>query len=52
MKDKIWSAYQPLQTIELSGDDIRKITEPTREVVEKLHTDVNEFIKYRGISLE
>lgn len=52
MKDKIWSAYQPLQTIELSNDDIRKITEPTREIVKKLHTDVNEFIKYRGISLE
>ena len=52
MKDKIWSAYQPLQTIELSDDNIRKIAEPTIEVVKKLHNDVNEFIKYRGISLE
>lgn len=52
LKDEIWSAYQPLQTLELLDDELKKLAEPTVSMSSKLYTDMNEFIKYRGIAIE
>lgn len=49
LKSEVWSAYQPLQTIDLLEDEIKEITEPTVEKLRLIYTDVNEFLKYRGL---
>lgn len=52
LKDEIWSAYQPLQTLELFDDELKELAEPTVSIAKKLYTDMDEFIKYRGIAIE
>lgn len=52
LKDKLWSAYQPLQTLVFSDDKLIKLSEPTVSMSRLLYTDVNEFVKYRGIAIE
>lgn len=52
LKDEIWSAYQPLQTLDLSDDELKELAEPTVSMAKKLYTDMDEFIKYRGIAIE
>lgn len=51
IKDELWAAYQPLQTLELSDDEIKKVAEPTVDMTNLLYTDIDEFIKYRGIGI-
>lgn len=52
LKDEIWSAYQPLQSLELFDDELKELAEPTVSMAKKLYTDMEEFIKYRGIAIE
>lgn len=52
LKDEIWSAYQPLQTLDFSDDELEELAQPTMQKAKLLYTDIDEFIKYRGIALE
>lgn len=52
LKDELWSAYQPLQTLDFTNDELKKLAEPTISMTKLLYTDANEFIKYRGIAIE
>lgn len=51
LKDELFAAYQPLQTLELSDDDIKQVTQPTVDMANELYKDIDKFIKYRGISI-
>lgn len=52
LKDELWSAYQPLQTLDFTDNDLIELSEPTVSMARLLYTDVNEFIRYRGIAIE
>ena len=52
LKDEIWSAYQPLQTLDFSDDELEELVQPTIQKAKLLYTDIDEFIKYRGIAIE
>lgn len=52
LKDELWSAYQPLQTLGFTDNELVKLAEPTVSMSKTLYTDANEFIKYRGIAIE
>lgn len=52
LSDEVWSAYQPLQTLPLLDEEIIESAEPTVCKAKLIYTDINEFLKYRGISLE
>lgn len=52
LKDELWSAYQPLQTLDFTDNDLMELSEPTVSMARLLYTDINEFIKYRGIAIE
>lgn len=52
LKDELWSAYQPLQTLNISDDKLAELAKPTISMTKLLYTDANEFIKYRGIAIE
>lgn len=51
LKDELWSAYQPLQTLDFTDDEIVELAEPTVSMAKLLYTDMDEFIKYRGLSV-
>ncbi len=42
-------SYQPLQTLNLSDDEIKKICAPTISNLKKVHTDIDAFIRWRGL---
>lgn len=52
LKDELWSAYQPLQTLDFPDGELAELAKPTVSMARLLYTDVNEFIKYRGIAIE
>lgn len=52
LKDELWSAYQPLQTLDFTDNELVELAKPTVSVTRLLYTDVSEFIKYRGIAIE
>lgn len=52
LKDELWSAYQPLQTLDFTDGELEELTQPTVSMVRSLYTDINEFTKYRGIAIE
>lgn len=49
IKDRAVLSYQPLQTLNLTLDDIKELCAPTVEFIKKISTDVNEFLKFRGV---
>lgn len=51
LRDELWSAYQPLQTLDFTDDEIVELAEPTVSMTKLIYTDMNEFIKYRGLSI-
>ena len=52
LKDELWAAYQPLQTLSFSDNELAELAKPTISMARLLYTDVSEFIKYRGIAIE
>lgn len=52
LKDELWSAYQPLQTLNYTDNELIELAKPTISMMRLLYTDVNEFIRYRGIAIE
>ena len=52
LNDELWSAYQPLQTLGFTDDELEELAEPTVTMTKELYTNVDEFIKYRGIAIE
>ncbi len=52
LKDELWSAYQPLQTLDFTDNELVELAKPTVSMSKLLYTDVDEFIKYRGIAME
>jgi len=51
LRDELWSAYQPLQTLDFTDDEIVELAKPTVSMTKLIYTDMNEFIKYRGLSI-
>ena len=51
LKDELWSAYQPLQTLDFPDNDLVELSEPTVSMTKLLYTDVNElnFVAVRRI---
>ena len=52
LKDELWSAYQPLQTLSITDVQLIELAKPTVSMTRLLYTDAGEFIKYRGIAIE
>lgn len=52
LNDELWSAYQPLQTLAFTDDELIELAEPTISMAKELYTNIYEFIKYRGIAIE
>ncbi len=44
--------YQPLQTLRFTNDEIESLCQRTVENINKIHTDVGQFLRYRGITDE
>ena len=49
IKDKVLLSYQPLQSLNLDINQIEELCKDTVETIKKISTDVNEFLKYRGL---
>lgn len=49
LKNKLCSAYQVLNTLKFSDEEIKSLAEPTVELTRIIHTDIEEFIKFRGL---
>ena len=45
-------SYQPLQTVCFTDDEIQRLTKYGIELYRNTCTDINEFIKYRGILID
>lgn len=43
-------SYQPLQTLTLSEEEVKKLCYKTVETYRKIRTNVDEFLKYRGLA--
>ncbi|NRT67205.1 hypothetical protein B0H69_001485 [Clostridium beijerinckii] len=48
-KDKALLSYQPIQSLELTQEQIEILCKPTVEIIKNISTDVDEFLKYRGL---
>ncbi|OBR90708.1 hypothetical protein CLRAG_33560 [Clostridium ragsdalei P11] len=49
LKHEVLLSYQPIQSLELSDDDIKNLCSRTAKKIKEISTDVNEFLKYRGV---
>ncbi|MEG3007452.1 MAG: hypothetical protein RR806_08280, partial [Oscillospiraceae bacterium] len=49
LKHNALMCYQPLQTLSLSEEEIKTLCQRTIDKVKKIHTDVEEFLRYRNI---
>ncbi|WMJ81234.1 hypothetical protein RBU49_02980 [Clostridium sp. MB40-C1] len=52
IKHEVLLSYQPLQTLHFSKNQIRNICYPTIKRIKKISTNVDEFLKYRGLIQE
>ena len=52
LKHKVPLSYQVLQSLELSDTQIEILCEKTIKTITEISTDVDKFIKYRGINIE
>lgn len=52
LKGEVWSAYQPLQSLNFTDDELKELAKQTLSMANSLYTDMDEFIKYRGIAIE
>ncbi|MHB8065590.1 MAG: RNA dependent RNA polymerase, partial [Ruminiclostridium sp.] len=50
IKDEIVLSYQPFQSLNLNSKQIETLCERTVSKIKDISTDVDEFIKYRGIA--
>lgn len=49
LKQECILSYQPLQTLELTDDEIKTLCADTVDKVTKVHTDIDAFVKWRGL---
>lgn len=49
LKHNMLTAYQPMQTINFSDTEIENVSKKTIEKIEKISTNVDEFLKFRGL---
>lgn len=49
LKDTTLMCYQPLQTLELTDDEIENLCARTVKDIKKIHSDVDAFLRYRGL---
>lgn len=49
LENKKCLAYQHLQTLRLTGREIKELSQPTVDMVTKVHRDIQAFLKYRGV---
>lgn len=49
IKDEVLLSYQPLQTLNFNNVQIKKLCEPTIEKIKLISTNVDEFLKFRGL---
>jgi len=50
LKHECLTSYQPLQTLDFTNDEIQRLCYKTVEKVKKLHTNIDEFLNYRGLA--
>ncbi len=48
-KEKALLSYQPIQSLELTNEQIKTLCKPTLEIIKNISTDVDEFLQYRGL---
>ncbi|MCI1624439.1 MAG: hypothetical protein LKH93_19900 [Clostridium beijerinckii] len=48
-KEKALLSYQPIQSLDLTNEQIEILCKPTIDIIKSISTDVNEFLKYRGL---
>lgn len=48
-KEKALLSYQPIQSLELTNEQIEILCKPTVDIIKNISTDVDEFLKYRGL---
>lgn len=49
LNESVVLSYQPFQTLSLDNDEVKKLCYKTVETYRKIRTDVDEFLKYRGL---
>jgi len=49
LNESVVLSYQPLQTLSFDNDEVKKLCYKTVEAYRKIRTDVDEFVKYRGL---
>lgn len=52
LKHKMYTAYQHWQTISNKDEEIQKVIKPTVEMIKKVSSDMNEFMRYRSCTDE
>jgi len=52
LKSKMLTAYQHLQTVQNTSDEIESMTKDTIDMLKKISCDVNEFLKYRSCTAD
>lgn len=49
LKEVTMLSYQPIQTLRFTDEEIKKLTRYEIDLLNRIATDINEFIKYRGM---
>ncbi len=49
LKDYMLTAYQPLQTIDFTDEEIERFCKPTIDKIKNISSNVDEFLQYRGL---
>ncbi|MDD3173378.1 MAG: hypothetical protein PHF63_06930 [Herbinix sp.] len=50
LKDYMLTAYQPLQTLDFTDSEIKMVCKSTIDKIKDISSDVDEFIKFRGLT--
>jgi len=52
LRSKMLTAYQHLQTVQNTSDEIESMTKDTVDMLKKISCDINEFLKYRSCTAD
>lgn len=52
LKEKTLLSYQPLQSLNLNDEQIKALCEDTVDTIKDISTNVDSFLKYRGLELD
>ena len=49
LKNVALTSYQPMQTLQFKAGEIEKLCKPTVETIKNISTNIDEFLRYRGL---